>query len=212
MGTDFLNNSVMSGLGIDGIRPVSRDVWDAGPVSSFVEKADRQISPANDKPGGDGVTSTVSVLHGQSEPHPTLIVRRLLSISKLTKALVGLKLGTLGIHIGQDEALIALDGRDFITTTTLAERIGVRPSTVTKMLDRMLLQGLVQRSADPADARRVLVRATAAGIEMRTRVLAAWHQIGLDLVKTMDFEKIESMTDDLGRTEDILASRLSRLR
>jgi len=212
MGTDHLNNSALSGSGIDGFRPVSRNVWDAEPVSSFAEKADRQISPANDKPGGNGVTSTVSVLHGQSEPHPTLIVRRLLSISKLTKALVGLKLGTLGIHIGQDEALIALDGRDFITTTTLAERIGVRPSTVTKMLDRMLLQGLVQRSADPADARRVLVRATAAGIEMRTRVLAAWHQIGLDLVKTMDFEKIESMTDDLGRTEDILASRLSRLR
>jgi DNA-binding MarR family transcriptional regulator len=48
----------------------------------------------------------------------------------------------------------------------LAEREGINPPTLTKLVDRMVSKSMVQRAADPEDSRRVLVFATDAGLEL----------------------------------------------
>jgi DNA-binding MarR family transcriptional regulator len=48
----------------------------------------------------------------------------------------------------------------------IAERLGMNPPTLTKLVDRMVGMSLVQRAADPEDSRRVLVYATDAGLEL----------------------------------------------
>ncbi len=48
----------------------------------------------------------------------------------------------------------------------IAEREGINPPTLTKLIDRMVSKSMVQRAADPEDSRRVLVYATDAGLEL----------------------------------------------
>lgn len=66
------------------------------------------------------------------------LVSALLSISKSTRALVGLKLSELGFHNGQDELLCALDERSEMSVSKIADELCVRASTVSKMLDRLV--------------------------------------------------------------------------
>jgi DNA-binding MarR family transcriptional regulator len=48
----------------------------------------------------------------------------------------------------------------------LAVREGVRPPTLTRIVAALDERGLVERRADPADGRAVLVAATAAGVDL----------------------------------------------
>ena len=48
----------------------------------------------------------------------------------------------------------------------IAERQGINPPTLTKLVDRMVSKSMVQRAADPEDSRRVLVYATDSGLEL----------------------------------------------
>jgi long-chain acyl-CoA synthetase len=49
--------------------------------------------------------------------------------------------------------------------THVAALLGVTPSTVTSVVDGLVTRGLVQRSSDPADRRRVVLSLTAAGAD-----------------------------------------------
>jgi DNA-binding MarR family transcriptional regulator len=48
----------------------------------------------------------------------------------------------------------------------IAERLQMNPPTLTKLIDKMVGQSMVQRAADPQDSRRVLVYATDGGLEL----------------------------------------------
>jgi DNA-binding MarR family transcriptional regulator len=50
--------------------------------------------------------------------------------------------------------------------TALAEKIEVKPSAVTVMVDRLEKRGLVRRTQDPEDRRAVLVELTADGLDV----------------------------------------------
>ena len=52
----------------------------------------------------------------------------------------------------------------------IAEREGINPPTLTKLVDRMVGKSMVQRAADPEDSRRVLVYATEAGSTLLTEL------------------------------------------
>jgi long-chain acyl-CoA synthetase len=49
--------------------------------------------------------------------------------------------------------------------THVAALLGVTPSTVTSVVDGLVARGLVDRSSDPADRRRVVLGLTPAGME-----------------------------------------------
>ena len=60
-----------------------------------------------------------------------------------------------GLTMSQLRVLIILNGDPGMTAGNLAERLSVRPSTVTEMVDRLVKQELVERRADPDDRRVV---------------------------------------------------------
>lgn len=61
------------------------------------------------------------------------------------------------------------------TVTALGKRLRLDSGTLTPLLKRLELQGLVTRLRDTDDERRVLVAATAAGLALETRA-AQWLQ------------------------------------
>lgn len=67
------------------------------------------------------------------------------------------------ITIPQFRLLVVLDTRGPMKVTSLAEQLAVNPSTVTRMVDRLVAAGLVGREANPASRRELVVTLTDTG-------------------------------------------------
>jgi MarR family transcriptional regulator, organic hydroperoxide resistance regulator len=84
---------------------------------------------------------------------------------------VGAALAELGLSFAQAHALRLLDPDDPIPMSTLAERLFCDASNVTGIADRLESRGLVERQTGEGDRRVKALTLTAAGVELRDRVL-----------------------------------------
>jgi DNA-binding MarR family transcriptional regulator len=71
------------------------------------------------------------------------------------------------INAHQASILDHLDEVDAMSMTDLAGHIGVTVATMSLTIDRLERKGYVRRDRDPHDGRRVLLRATPAGVRLR---------------------------------------------
>ncbi len=90
---------------------------------------------------------------------------------------VGELLAGLGLHVGQEMVLLELWERDGLRGGELAERLGVEPPTVTKMVRRLERCGLVERRRDPSDARSFRVYLTGEGRSLEGPVARCWETV-----------------------------------
>lgn len=132
----------------------------------------------------------------------------LITLAKAARALHGLKLSELSFQNGQDELLIALDA-DGKTVSYVADTLDIRPSTVSKMVDRLEEKGLIVRIADPRDARRTMLKITVEGLAMRNEIEQAREGFGGEIAAALpDDITLENLEEFAGR----LVKRLRRLR
>lgn len=80
------------------------------------------------------------------------------------------------------------------TINYLAERLGLRQNSVVELTNRSVTEGLVRRSEDPRDRRRVILSITPKGMRV-LNALSASHASELDeygprLIRTMEHIKI----------------------
>ena len=64
-----------------------------------------------------------------------------------------------------ERTLVALNGNDGLSSGELCEVLGVRPSSLSELIDKMERHGLVQRSIDEQDKRIVRISLTETGAE-----------------------------------------------
>ena len=84
-------------------------------------------------------------------------------------------LADLGLSAGEINALACIDEQT--TVRELVDATAQRPSTLTGVLDRLERRGLIERSANPADRRSVLVRLTPEGRAHAARVATAYEEL-----------------------------------
>lgn len=107
---------------------------------------------------------------------PEPVSAALIRAARAHRALAGQLLGEVGLHPGQELLTFLLaDGPQ--QPSVLAATLGVEAPTVTKMLQRMERNGLVERSADPSDGRVRLVALTAAGHVARRGAESLWSTL-----------------------------------
>jgi len=82
-----------------------------------------------------------------------------------------------GLYPGQELLMMQLWERGEQRQGDLIKTLGLDPSTVTKMLQRLEQSGFVTRSPSPTDRRAVVVNTTRAGQALRDRVLQAWRDL-----------------------------------
>lgn len=136
----------------------------------------------------------------------------LLSISKSTRAFLSLLLADIGLYPGQDHLLERLELDRPVSVSVLAEQLSVRPSTVSKMLDRLIEKNLVRRLNFEGDARRTMVHLTEAGEEMRGRIRTVWGRFESELSGNLSDEDRRRLATALTEVDAILSTRLRRLR
>jgi DNA-binding MarR family transcriptional regulator len=96
---------------------------------------------------------------------------------KAHRANVGAVLAEVGLHVGQEMVLFELWKEDGLKGGELAERLGVEPPTVSRMLGRLEGCGLLERSRDPEDARSFKVCLMEKGRSLEGPVADAWERV-----------------------------------
>jgi DNA-binding MarR family transcriptional regulator len=99
----------------------------------------------------------------------------LAKVCRAHRSNVGELLSHVGLHVGQEMVLIELWRDDGLRGGELAERLGVEPPTVTKMLRRLERCGLISRRRDPEDARSFRVYLTDEGRSLEEPVARCWE-------------------------------------
>jgi DNA-binding MarR family transcriptional regulator len=86
-------------------------------------------------------------------------------------------LDALGLTYPQYLAMLVLWEESPRTVGALGEALDLESSTLTPLLKRLEAQGLIARTRDPEDERRVIITPTPAGAALRDRAKAVPEQI-----------------------------------
>ena len=113
----------------------------------------------------------------------------------------------LGLYHGQPRLLHVLWREEGPTQSELAERVHVRPATMTKMLQRMAEAGFVERRRDSKDQRVVRVYLTDAGRQVQERVHQVWAQMEHDVLEGFSPEERRLLRVFLLRIRENLRER-----
>ena len=155
---------------------------------------------------------TMTASSSESTNEDAQLVATLLSIAKSTRAFLALLLAQIDLHPGQDQLLVRLTPGESVSVSMLADQLAVRPSTVSKMLDRLIEKDLVLRESNSRDARRTMVTLTSAGEAAKERVLALWMRLETELGNAMEERERSALLSSLQQVDQLLSVRLRRLR
>ena len=86
-------------------------------------------------------------------------------------------LAPLELYPGQEMLLVQLWQKDGLTQAELAAHMGVQPATLTRMVDRLSQNGLIERRPDPDDKRLARVFLLDEGRFLRGSVEALWEDL-----------------------------------
>jgi len=80
----------------------------------------------------------------------------------------------------------------------LAQMMGMHPPTMTKLVDRMVATGLVQRIVDEADSRRVLIYITDVGLHLFAKLAEKAAAFQQNLSSRLGASEASQLTQLLG--------------
>ena len=98
-------------------------------------------------------------------------------VCKAHRGSVADALAEVGLHVGQEMVLTEVWESDGLRGGELAERLGVEPPTLTKMIRRLESCGLVERRQDPQDARSFRAYLTEEGCSLEGPVARCWERV-----------------------------------
>ena len=110
-------------------------------------------------------------------PHAQRVARRFGTAETITasRALLAIVARSMSealeqVTLPQFRVLVVLSGSDPVRMGALAAEMGALPSTFSRVIDRMVEGGWVERVPSPESRREVLIRPTAAGQQLVRRV------------------------------------------
>ena len=117
------------------------------------------------------------------EPFEQTISHLLVQIMKAHRNHAEAGLSEIGLHVGQEFVLFNLSCHDGATQSQLADYLCVEPPTVTKLVQRMEANGLLERRTDSDDGRVSRVYLTERSHELLDGVRAVWAELEAQTVK-----------------------------
>ena len=115
-----------------------------------------------------------------------------------------------GMTRAQWAVLARLEYAEGLKQSELAELLDLQPITLTRLVDRLCTNGLIERRADPADRRAKRLYLTAQARPLMNRLADLGENIMATVLEGLDAAKIEQMTADLSGVRDNLRAATSR--
>jgi DNA-binding MarR family transcriptional regulator len=131
-------------------------------------------------------------------------IGRLHSAARLARTALAGRLLDHGFYAGQDQIMLALDHTDGQTPGQLATKLGVRPPTVTKTINRLQTQGFLEKRASESDARQAHVFLTDTGRDAIRSIEKSVRKTEKQALKGLDKKEQKTLTKLLARVESNL--------
>ena len=136
----------------------------------------------------------------------TATMNRLHSAARLSRTALAARLLTHGFYAGQDQIMLALSQEDGQTPGQLAARLGVRPPTITKTINRLQGQGFLDKRASENDGRQAHIFLTEAGMETIKAIEKSLRKTEKQALKGLDKKEQKTLAKLLQRVEANLSS------
>lgn len=136
---------------------------------------------------------------------PGATMSRLHSAARLARTALAARLLAHGFYAGQDQIMLALDREDGQTPGTLADRLGVRPPTITKTINRLQAQGFLEKRASNSDARQAHIFLTEGGRETIQAIKKSVRKTEKQAFKGLDKKDQKTLSKLLSRIEGNLS-------
>ena len=118
----------------------------------------------------------------------------------LCDAVMSQRLAELGLRVPEHEVLANLLRQPGITQQQLAERCFVAKSGISMLVTRMAQAGLVQREADPGDARVRCLSLTAAGLALAMQTQKIQNQVVAAMAAQVSPAELQLIASAMQRT------------
>lgn len=117
----------------------------------------------------------------------------LVEVSKLHRVQAHAALEELGLYRGQNFVLTALGEQEGLAQSELAERLLVRPPTISNSLERMEAVGLIERRPDADDRRVSRVYLTETGRAQHEAASSLWRDLEAQTFAGLTSEQRDSL-------------------
>jgi DNA-binding MarR family transcriptional regulator len=132
-------------------------------------------------------------------------INQLHTAARTVRTALAAQLNGHGFHAGQDGIMLALHSQDGQTPGQLAQRLGVRPPTVTKTINRLSAQGILEKRPSVDDQRQANVFLTEGGRDAIANIERAVKRTEKQALKGFDKKDRKTLFKLLARIEDNLA-------
>ncbi|MBB3951574.1 MarR family winged helix-turn-helix transcriptional regulator [Aureimonas jatrophae] len=131
---------------------------------------------------------------------------QLMVSSRLVRTALSTKLAAHGLYSGQDAVLLAI-AEDLVPLRELAERLQVKPPTVTKTVARLSAQGILAREQLTGETRQGAVRLTERGLALLSEIRHAQKETEREAFADLSGKQRRTLRKLLRRVERSLAAR-----
>ena len=131
----------------------------------------------------------------------TATMSRLHSAARLSRTALAAKLLDHGFYAGQDQIMLSLNQEDGQTPGQLAVRLGVRPPTITKTINRLQVQGFLDKRASETDARQAHIFLTDTGRDAIRAIDKSVRKTEKQALKGLDKKEQKALAKLLARIE-----------
>jgi|SRR5215211_3205648 len=128
----------------------------------------------------------------------------LFDVARLLRTLADQRVRGLNMTRAQWAVLARLERFEGLKQSELAESLEIQPITLTRLVDRLCANGLVERRADPQDRRAKRLFLTAVARPLVERLGLLGEDLMADVLAGIDEQTIEFMLAQLTRTKDNL--------
>ena len=130
---------------------------------------------------------------------------RLQSAARLSRTALAARLLDHGFYAGQDQIMLALAELDGQTPGQLASKLGVRPPTITKTINRLQSQGVLDKRASEEDARQAHIFLTERGRDAIRSIEKSVRKTEKLALKGLDKKEQKALAKLLARIEGNLS-------
>lgn len=134
-----------------------------------------------------------------------VVMNCLQSAARLSRTVLASRLNGHGFYAGQDQIMLALNHLDGQSPSELATRLGVRPPTITKTINRLQAQGVLEKRASQDDARQTHIFLTESGRETIKAIEKSVKKTEKQALRGLDKKEQKSLAKYLAKIEANLA-------
>ena len=146
------------------------------------------------------------------QPSPSRQMAFLLSdLARLLKTYVDQQARQFGMTRAQWQVLSRLERSEGLKQAELAEMLDLQPITLTRLVDRLCDNGLIERRADPNDRRAKRLFLTEEARPLMDRLAVFGEEIMGEVLAGIDAGEVKLLLGKLGRAKENLREAIQKL-